>query len=57
MYIKARCDFFDKKNHMQLRKREEILEVDEQRGRQLMALRLAEETDEPARNSKKQTAG
>lgn len=54
MYIKVRCDFFDKENSLRLRKKDEIMEVEERRGRQLMALRVADETDAPAKTPKKQ---
>lgn len=57
MHIKARRDFFDKQHNLQLRKKDEVMEVDEDRGEQLIALNLAEEVKEPARAHKKEAVG
>lgn len=54
MHIKVKRDFFDKKKNMQLRKESEVIEVDTDRGRQLIALQLAEEakeTDKPKKTA------
>lgn len=56
MYIKVKHDFFDKNNSLQLRQKGEIMEADKNRAAQLIALKMAEETDEPGRIQKKQTA-
>lgn len=56
MYIKVKHDFFDKNNSLQLRQKGEIMEADKNRAAQLIALKMAEETDEPGRTQKKQTA-
>lgn len=55
MYIKVKHDFFDKRNNMCLRKKGEVMEVDEGRGKQLITLRLAEET-KPDKANKKEAA-
>lgn len=55
MYIKVRGDFFDKEDSLHLRKKGEVMEVDEKRGKQLIALHLADETETPAQKPKKQT--
>lgn len=55
MYIKVRCDFFDKEDGLRLRVKGEVMEVDEKRGKQLITLRLADETETPALVPKKQT--
>lgn len=57
MHIKVKHDFFDKKNNLQLRKKDEVLEVDDDRGKQLIELHLAEETKEPDKPRKKEAAG
>ena len=57
MHIKVKRDFFDKKNNLQLRKKDEVLEVDDDRGKQLIELHLAEETKEPDKPRKKEAAG
>ena len=53
MYIRVRGDFLDKTDS--LRAKGEVMEVDEKRGKQLIALRLADETETPAQAPKKQT--
>lgn len=54
MYIKVRHEFFDKENSLCLRKKDELLEVDEKRGKQLMALHMADEAEAPEKALKKQ---
>jgi hypothetical protein len=53
MYIKVRHEFFDKENSLCLRKKDELLEVDEKRGKQLMALHMADEAEAPEKALKK----
>ena len=55
MYIRVRGDFLDKTDSLPLRPQGEVMEVDEKRGKQLIALRLADETETPAQAPKKQT--
>ncbi len=55
MYIKVRGDFLDKEDNLHLRKKGEVMEVDEKRGKQLIALCLADETEMPAQAPEKQT--
>lgn len=56
MHIKVMRDFFDKQHNLQLRKKDEVMEVDEDRGKQLIALRLAEEMKMPDKATKKAAA-
>lgn len=55
MYIRVRGDFLDKTDSLRLRAKGEVMEVDEKEGKQLIALRLADETETPAQAPKKQT--
>lgn len=55
VYIRVRGDFFDKKDSLRLRKKGEVMEVDEERGKHLISLHLADETEAPAQTPKKQT--
>ncbi|MBP3469750.1 MAG: hypothetical protein J6K26_09580 [Lachnospiraceae bacterium] len=43
MKIKIIRDFFDKKNNLKLRKKDEIMEVDADRGKQLISMKFAEQ--------------
>ncbi len=56
MRIMVRHDFFDKENNMCLREKGKIMEVNADRGKQLIALRLAEETKEPDKADRKTAA-
>ncbi len=51
MKIKVKHDFFDKKNNLKLRKKDETMEVDEKRGKQLISANVAEQI-----NNLKETA-
>ncbi len=57
MYIKVRHDFFDKENDLRLVKKGEVMRVSAERGKQLILLRLAEETKEPDKEDRKATTG
>lgn len=57
MYIKVRHDFFDKENDLRLVKKGEVMKVSAERGKQLISLRLAEETKEPDKAERKTAAG
>lgn len=56
MQIKVRHDFFDKENDMHLMKKGEVMDVSADRGKQLIGLRLAEETKEPSKADRKTAA-